>query len=502
MKKIYNILNKSLLVFSFGILATSCSDDFYDVNDNPNDPSISTPIQTLPTAQVTFASLNGTSMTYVGNMFVYNWATPSNWSANSDFFRYNVSSSFYTNIFETSYSSIFKNLTYIENYEDPTGAVDYSAYDVIAQTMKGFQYQYLVDLYGDVPFSEANLRAENTTPVYDDAETVYKSVIDSLTRVATMALDLPENAETPGDSDIFFGGDMEKWAQFANTIKLRMLVRLSNTGQDTYIKEQIGLIDANGAGYIQEDVMANPGYSKNADKQSPFYDYAGWDEGDAETNRHDYTVATDHTVNYLSATNDPRLGYLYSPSENSGTFKGVWQAINLPGSGYTSKDLSKIGSGLLKSPTQDQPIMLLAEALLLRSEAIVRGYINGSDADAKQLYNDAITASFEYLEVEDAATEAETYYSQAIKNTGWDASTDKIEAIITQKWVVLNGTSSIESWIENTRTGFPVDLPVSGDSDGVRPVSLLYPTSEYSRNSQNVPPTTREDAFTKYPFWK
>ncbi|MBD1259501.1 SusD/RagB family nutrient-binding outer membrane lipoprotein [Maribacter polysiphoniae] len=502
MKKIYNILDKSLLVIAFGIIASSCSDDFYDVNENPNDPSISTPIQTLPAAQVTFAELNGTSMTYVGNMFVYNWATPSNWSANSDFFRYNVSSSFYTNIFETSYASIFKNLTYIENYEDPTGAVDYSSYDVIAQTIKGFQYQYLVDLYGDVPFTEANQRAENTTPVYDDAETVYKSIIDSLTSAANLALNLPENAENPGDSDIIFGGDMEKWAQFANTIKLRMLVRLSNTGQEAYIKEQIALIDANGVGYITADVMANPGYSKNADKQSPFYDYAGYDEGDAETNRHDYTVATDYTIDYLSSTNDPRIGYLYSPSEDADEFKGVWQAINLPGEGYTSDDLSKIGTGLIKSPTQDQPIMLLAEALLIQSEAIVRGYIDGSDAEAKQLYNDAITASFEYLEVEDAATEAETYYSQGVKNVGWDTSSDKIEAIITQKWVILNGTSSIESWIENTRTGFPVDLPVSGDSDGIRPVSLLYPTSEYSRNSENVPPTSREDAFTNYPFWK
>ena len=63
---------------------------------------------------------------------------------------------------------------------------------------------------------------------------------------------------------------MTRWAQFANTVKLRMLVRLSNTGQDSYIQDQIASINANGAGFITSDVTANPGYSDNAGQQSPF----------------------------------------------------------------------------------------------------------------------------------------------------------------------------------------------------------------------------------------
>lgn len=514
MKNIKTIIKNSILVIAATAITASCSDDFFDVNDNPNDPSISTPMLTLTVAQQNFTYLNATSMNYLGNFIVYNWSTPSNWSANQDLIRYNINNTFYSNIFETSYSVIFRDLTYVKNYVDESGAVDYSNYDVIVETLKGFQYQHLVDLYGDVPFIEANLRGDNTTPVYDDAETIYKATIDSLTNAATLALNAPENAEDPASSDIFFGGDMTKWAQFANTIKLRMLVRLSNTGQDSYITGQIASINANGAGYITSDVSANPGYSQNEDQQSPFYGYAGYNAAGEETDRHDFTVATDYLIGFLQEKNDPRIDLLFNTPAKSDTHKGAPQLIALPGVGFTSNDLSKIGDGLLKSPDQDQPIMLLAEGLFLQAEAVTRGYMEG---DAKDLYEMAIAASFIYLEVppivadpeatppvlaKSTVEQAEDYYSQSVENVSWDASSNKIEAIITQKWIALNGVSGIESWIELTRTGYPANLPIPVDSDGKRPVRLLYPSSEYSRNANNVPAQSASDAFTNAPFWK
>lgn len=498
--KIKNIIKQGLLLSSLGLIAISC-DDYLDVNDNPNDPPISTPSLTLPVAQQTFASLNGTSMVYLGQFMTYNWTTPSNWSANQNFIRYNFTTSTSSNIFETSYASIFKDLTYVQNYEDPTGASDYSAYDAIAQTIKGFQYQYLVDLYGDIPFTEANLRGANRTPKYDDAETVYKATIDSLTTAANLAINLPEGAEDPGSQDIIFGGDMTAWAQFANTIKLRMLVRLSNTGQDSYITQQIGLIDANGAGYITADVTANPGYSDDAGKQSPFWGYIGNGPGGTDLDRNDFTVATDYVLELLDSYGDIRTTRLYAEAANGG-YKGASQSTILPGTGFTSDDLSKVGPGLLKSFDQDQPIMLLSESLFLQAEAASRGYISGGDAAAQAFYNSAIEASFEYLEVEDATAAAQAYYAQPIANVSWGSSTNKIEAIITQKWIALNGTSSIEPWIELTRTGFPSGLPIPEESDGVRPIRLLYPATEVSTNSNNVPSQTQNDVFTNDPFWR
>ncbi|MCK0159077.1 SusD/RagB family nutrient-binding outer membrane lipoprotein [Allomuricauda sp. F6463D] len=476
-------------------------DDFLDVNDNPNDPPVSTPSLTLPVAEQSLANLNATSMTYLGNFLAYNWATPSNWSANADFARYNVTSNFFSNVFETSYVDILKNLTYIEHFEDETGAIDYTMYRAIALVLKAYQYQYLVDLYGDVPYTEANKRGENTTPTYDDAEFVYNANIDALTAAVELLQNLPENAENPGSQDIIFNGDVSHWLQFANTIKLRMLVRLSNTGQDSYINEQIDLIDQNGAGYIDMTVSANPGYSDNEDKQSPFYGYFRLPSTNEESDRGDFTVASDFTINYLLDTNDDRIARLYTTSASNDEYKGVEQSTVLPGSGFTSNDLSKVGPGLLINAEQDQPIMLLEESLLLQAEATARGYLPGGDAAAEELYHMAISESFARLGVEDPMQSAIDYYDQPIKNVSWSSSPNKIEAIITQKWVALNGTSSIELWIEKIRTGFPADLPVPVESNGTRPVRLLYPASEIARNSNNVPQQTTQDAFTQQPFW-
>lgn len=495
------IIKSCVVLLITALIATSCN-DYLDVNENPNKPKESTPRLTLPFAQRDLAWLNATSMTYLGQFMAYNWATPSNWSANQEFSRYTVNSSFYTTIFETSYGTIFKNLTYVQNYTDPSGAVDYSAYKAIASTLKAFQYQYLVDLYGNVPYTEANQRSVNITPKYDDAQTIYKAVIDDLTAAAKTALDLPINAENPESQDIINGGDMEEWAKFANTIKLRMLIRLSNTNQDAYIKAQIALIDANGAGYITSNVVANPGYSNSKDKQNPFFGYFTSPITNTETDRGDFTVATDYTINYLTTTNDPRRNRLYAPAQSGGAFKGAPQITTLPGVGFTSKDLSKVGPGLLISHSQDQIIMGLPEALLLQAEAISRGYIAGGDAGAKAKYEEAVHVSFEDLGVPNAADAADDYLSQDRANTAWDSSPNKIEAIITQKWVALNGTSSIELWIEKTRTGFPANLPMPVEGGGTRPVRLLYPGSEIARNSQNVPAQTAQSAFTDNPFWK
>ena len=490
-----------IFLFALALLNVSC-DEFLDVNDNPNDPAISTPSLTLPVAQQSFVALNARTMTTLGNYLTVNWSTPSNWSANAIYSRYNFTSSDFTTIFETSYVSIFKNLTYIENYEDPSGAIDYSYYKAISKVIKGFQYQLLVDLYGDIPYSEANLRGANTTPAYDDAETVYKAVIDDLALAVDLIQNAPDNAEDPGSQDIIFSGNMDHWIEFANTIKLRMLVRLSNTGQDSYITSQIATIDANGGGYITSDVVANPGYTNSENKQNPFWDLYRNPVTGVQTSAGDFTVASEYAITFLeTTTNDPRLERLYAPAANSGAFKGTIQNTVLPGTGFTSDDVSKVGPGLLVGATEDQVIMSLSEALFIQAEATTtaRGYLPGGDVAARDLYEAAIEASFDYLGVD---SDASDYYNQPILNVSWDNSPNKIEAIITQKWVALNGTSSIESWIDLTRTGYPTGLPIPAESDGQRPVRLLYPSSEIARNSDNVPAQTSDDVFTNFPFWK
>jgi hypothetical protein len=129
------------------------------------------------------------------------------------------------------------------------------------------------------------------------------------------------------------------------------------------------------------------------------------------------------------------------------------------------------------------------------AEAALKGYLSQSP---KALYNKGIEASFVTLGLTEG--EAATYSAQAIVNVGYDVSADKQEAIITQKWISLNGLDAIQSWFDYNRTGFPADLPVSLlATTPDRPVRLLYPASELAANADNVP--AQKNAFNDKIFW-
>ncbi len=111
---------------------------------------------------------------------------------------------------------------------------------------------------------------------------------------------------------------------------------------------------------------------------------------------------------------------------------------------------------------------------LTRAEARQKGLIT-TGPTAKELYQSGITASFEYLGLDAAA--ATTYYSQVLNNVNYDNSTNKQEAIITQKWIAVNGINAEQSWFDYSRTGYPSGLPIplnySGSAD--RPVRIILP---------------------------
>jgi hypothetical protein len=160
--------------------------------------------------------------------------------------------------------------------------------------------------------------------------------------------------------------------------------------------------------------------------------------------------------------------------------------------------VSHVGPGLLTSSSQDGIVFTATESLLLQAEAVQRGFLSGS---AQNLYETAITESYKLLGL--TAAQATTYYSQSFNLVGWNSSANKIEAIINQKWIALNGINGGETWIENTRTGYPAHVPLSTVAPGTsRPIRLLYPSSEIAGNTANVPQQTESQAFTSPVFWK
>lgn len=493
MKK-YKIHLLSLFITVGAVI--SC-DDYLDINNNPNSPTADAvrPELSLSGALAQPYREFAVRPNQLGNLMMNNWGGNVNAVTGiyATEFSLNIDNSFYARIWENLYMS---TLTYQDIIDFPEDG--YDNHKAIAKIMKTFYFQYLVDLYGDIPYSEAH-DVTNTTPAYDDDQAIYRNLVVQLEE----AIALIENASTEtrsvGGEDIVFQGDMSNWVRFANTLKLRLLIRESGvSASQAYITAEFQELVDSGAEFITEDVTINPGYSNaENDKQNPFYNTFGFQINET-TPRPGYTstVASDYAINFLNGNTtsvpDPRLPFIYDEAPD-GTYTGVIQGQT----GVTAPaNLSPIGPGLVISSAQDGYLITAAESLFLQSEAVFRGYLAG---DAKALFEDGITASFEFY----GLTNATTYISasSSVNRIGWDGTANKIEAIITQKWVALNGINGVESFIEYNRTGFPeTPLPLTATKPN-RPKRLLYPASEYTSNTANVPVQTQNDAFTTGVFW-
>ncbi len=480
-------------LLSVVVLMAACQ-DFLDVNEDPNNPVSVSPDLVLPTAQVYTANVmhNNRYLNNLGNMMMYNWSQSDGYAWYPDEFKYNVTSSFYQQIFNYSYSNTLK-MYHVLDQLDST----YSYYRAIGKIMKAYHFQLLVDCYGNIPYSEALKRSGEATPKYDDAKTIYEDLVVQLTD-AIRLINEGENAKVPGADDAIFGGDMSKWKKFANSVKLRILIRQSSmSGRETYLKEQFNIIASEGSGYITADVGVNPGYTNIENQQNPFWDTFGKDVSGTETMNNKATCATDYILTFLTGTNDPRIDRIYEkPSDGHlGVPQGLLDYDTPVVDAYVPEKVSNIGPGILKGANQNAIIYTLAESYFNQAEAHFRGLITTGD-DAKTLYQKGIQASFDYL----GATGAQAYYSQVKNLVGWDASANKLQAIITQKWIALNGLTAEQSWFDYNRTGFPAGLPISRlASTNDRPVRLFYPAGEYSSNGENVP--AQPNAFTEKIFW-
>lgn len=503
-------ISKKILCGLLIIASFASCDDFLDVNDDPNNPSseIVNPEIVLAAAQVyTYNVLAGSSvpdnpaitqdnMNQLGNLMMNNWTRDVGASNSSYYFNehtYNVTSDFYSGIWEILYLRT-SNFTFIQNTTKP----GYDNYIAIAKILKSFYFQYLVDLYGDIPYSEAHKRGQNLTPKYDDALTVYRDLIVQLDQAIDLIDNAPSGTFNPGANDVMLNGDMNMWKKFANTLKLRILIRESGrTASASYISAQMTALQNSGAEFLGPDdnVKINPGYNPTVNQQNGFASLF-LNTNDAFKNNYSSTAATKYTTNYLTLTNDTRIGRIYSAtSAGAGTYNGHQQGDVLSTS--TNYPVSHVGPGLLVNSSQDGIVFTAAESLLLQAEAVQKNYLTGS---AQGLYESAITESFKLLGL--TAADAATYYSQSTNLVGWNGSANKIEAIINQKWIALNGINGAETWIENTRTGYPSHVPLSTVAPGTsRPVRLLYPSSEIAGNTANVPQQTEAQAFTSRIFW-
>lgn len=486
-------LTTGLLVLLLTVVA-GCKSDYLDINTNPNQVTAATPELVLPSALVNTGSYVTTNF-YFLNLWMGYWNWSGNFSINLSDKNYQFTNDFNQGIWTNGYTNL-KNYNYI----DAQGAtLKQPLLQGIGKIMKAYHYQILVDTYGDIPYTEALQGTSAILPKYDKAQDIY----DDLFKQIDAGLALVKQSEgtfNPGANDIMFGGNIAKWLKFGNTLKLRMLLRQTEKAdRAAFIQAQFATLKASGYGFlgVGENASVNPGYVNSTGQQNPFYG-AFFAVNTQPTQTNNQYKANGYAISFYKNTSDPRLGAFYAPvpkttNQYNGTLFGTTDVL-------VNTQVSDIGPGVLKSVNQPSPILSSHESLFMQAEAVQRGYLTG---DAKALYQAAITESFKNVGRTEA--EAMAYYSQAgVNNVNFDASANKIEAIITQKWASENSLAPFEAWSDYRRLGLPRDVPISLEPTVTTrqiPARLFYPQTEYSFNASNVSAQGTINQFTSKIFW-
>jgi hypothetical protein len=529
-------------------LALFSCNDYLDVNTSPNQLLFdqASPAKLLPGAQVSAYRVQATTMNTLGNVFMNSWTrnVQSYGNGYDSELQLVISNSFYSAIWDNTYRAL-KNFDAIIKYPNPNG--QYDNYVAAAKICKAFYMQRIVDLYGKCPYSQAWQGSANTTPAYDDDFTIYKDLVKNLEDARALIAAADPDAEDISGSDVMLGGDMAQWNEFANSTELRLLLRMSEATNATVVTYRDTKLQSIAAGpFLADNVHINPGYNGSTDSQATpgFFQYAYVTAGTTQQNRvfitmsgHAYkalqsTATTNWPVgatreivpgsgvSYPDVT-DPRSVRLFTAGASQPIRRAVTQGattvdVGAPAGPYPGLPcrLGLIGNfnPYAQAPNQtleeyfscDGFVMLWSESRLLEAEAAVR-YPSIFTGSAQTAFNDAVTDDFA-RKVATMGSYLTTINTRP--NFGLTASTttpQKLHAIMYQKWVVLMGVNAIESYIDYTRTGFPL-TPLSTVATQTRkPYRLIYPTSEYVANTGNVPNMVAADAFAINaftPFWK
>lgn len=499
----------SWLIIGSLVSVMSCKKNTFDINSpNPNAlaPTSVGSKYYLSSSLAATADLmyGGNSGAFTGgdilNTWMGYWAASGGYTPSPIVVSYQLTSTVGTANWNDAYLNL-KNYNTIQTLSANDPNLGY--YKGISMIMQAFVFQRVIDLYNNAPYTEA-FSNTNTTPVYDKGSDIYRSLIEKLDTSLLVIKTTMTNteAEDPGDYDVLFKGDMDKWIRFANTVKLKLLMRLTETadGPALAAAELAGLTSKD---FLQagEDAGVNPGYSTTSnDQENPYYLNTAYTITGASGTNNIYWRANSYGVDFYKNNNDPRAGYFYAANKH-GLIAG--RKIGSTAGGEGTDSISGVnGLGNAKSASQDAVILSAFESFFLQAEAAQRGLISG---DANALYKSAVEESFRLLKVTDALAAADAYISQSNNElVNYGTSTNKLRTIITQKWAACNSYDPLESYSDWRRLKIPTDLPVSdypGSQATHIPYRLVYPDSESSYNSANNGKEGAIDVLNSKVFW-
>lgn len=371
----------------------------------------------------------------------------------------------------------------------------------VADIIKVSAIVRVTDTYGPIPYSQIGEDGKLNAP-YDSQRDVYILMFEELDNAITALKDNRSDNFSPY-ADKVYGGNAIAWAKFANSLKLRLAMRLAYA--DPALAQQKAEEAAN------DEIGTFSSNSDNAfltltNNQNPFYTvlYA-WNNGDSR-------ISAD-ILTYMNGFSDPRRAKYFTLStfntEETGianAYYGLRSGIIVPPS-----NIAHAYSNMQIESQSKQMWMNASEVAFLKSEGALRGWNMGgtaqafyeegirlsfeqwgvSSADAAIYLNDATNISLSYVDPVGANSYTGIVTSLSTKWNDADGTEKNLERIITQKWIAIFPLGT-EAWAEFRRTGYPKLMPAPVNNSGgivsntKMARRLAYPQSEYLDNTANI----------------
>ena len=310
-------MNKIIVLISavFMLLFTSGCQDWLDVNHDPNVlEEIPDAKVLLPAAEVGLGNnLMGWDMGFAGAFWSEYWTQAYSASQFKFLCEYNETS------FGTAYQSLTagvqEDLNKIKKIA--SNANDHGSY-FIAEVLSIFTWQVMTDVWGNIPYSEALKGDEgNSTPKFDKSEDIYADLLKRVDELLKVDL---SKANVDTEYDFIYAGDMAKWKKFANSVKLKLMLRLSETsGYDN--AKVLAFVKANDFLTASAKISGKVWSDGQEGKRHPMREFQEGGAGYLTTN----VIACKNFIDYLQVNNDPRIATLFTMADkNAGTYRGAF----------------------------------------------------------------------------------------------------------------------------------------------------------------------------------
>ncbi|WP_027126315.1 SusD/RagB family nutrient-binding outer membrane lipoprotein [Gelidibacter mesophilus] len=454
--------NKIFLFLIIIFTAISC-DDYLDINENPNGAT-TPPIKGL-LANVTYnTAINVYRVAYTSNYYVQYFASP-NAGSTTDIQDRISTNTIWNNIYGVS-SDIYD----MEKFAKESNSVEYVG---VAKTLMAINIGMAIDVYGDIPYSEA-FSFESIVPTYDDDEELYTTIITLLDEAIVSFNQTNEGEALTSSNDFIHGGNINAWKKTAYALKARYMNHLSGTSG----YNKAGIIEALSKSYTSNEDDA---------ELTTFQQRNPW--GQVAVNNAGLNLdgwLSEQVVDAMNGTTfgvfDPRLPLITNPLPD-GTYVGTTNGVGRIGDGTIPFEVYLSTDGYYSSPDSPLFIITYPETKFIEAEVQLR---DNNPTEAYNAYLEGIKAHMEKLGV--AAEDISSYLSNPIVAVG--AGNLDLKTIFKEKYIAL--FLSPETWVDARRIDYNYEdftIPANHNTElgGQFIRRFDYPDAEYERNGANVP---------------